>query len=159
MDTLGRHALSCKRSEGRYQWHAAIKGIVQQVMMSAHIPSRLEPTGLMRLDGKRPDGVTLAPWKSGCLLVWDATCLDILAALYRVHPTSMPGKVERKSRKYQDIRVFLQATCLHPSLLLRLWERLAQESLAFPEELGHRIKGETGEPRSTSSCSHQEVQS
>ena len=61
MDTLDRHALSCKRSEGRHQWHAAIKGIVQQVMMSAHIPSRLEPTGLMRLDGKRPDGVTLGP--------------------------------------------------------------------------------------------------
>ena len=103
VDTLGRHALSCKRSEGRYQWHAAIKGIVQQVMMSAHIPSRLEPTGLMRLDGKRPDGVTLAPWKSGRLLVWDATCLDTLAALYRVHATSVPGKVERKSRKYQGL--------------------------------------------------------
>ena len=102
VDTLGRHALSCKRSEGRYQWHAAIKGIVQQVM-SAHIPSRLEPTGLMKLDRKRPDGVTLAPWKSGCLLVWDATCLDTLAALYRVHVTSVPGKVERKNRKYQGL--------------------------------------------------------
>ena len=101
MDTLGRHALSCKRSEGRYQWHAAIKGIVQQVMISTHIPSRLEPTGLTRLDRKRPDGVTLAPWKSGCLLAWDATCLDTLTALYRVHATSVPGKDERKSRKYQ----------------------------------------------------------
>ena len=104
MDTIGRHhALSCKRSKGRYQWHAAIKGIVKQVMTSAHIPFRFEPTGLMRLDGKRSDGVTLAPWKSCCLLVWDATCLDTLAALYRVHTTSVPGKVERKSRKYQGL--------------------------------------------------------
>ena len=93
MDTLGRHAFSCKRSEGRYQWHGVIKGIVKQVMMSAHIPSRQEPTGLMRLDGKRPDGVTLAPWKFSCLLVWDATCFDTLAALYRVHATSVLGKV------------------------------------------------------------------
>ena len=71
--------------------------------MSVHIPSRLEPTGFMRLDGKRPDGVTLAPWKSGCLLVWDATYLDALAALHRVRATSVPGKVERKSRKYQGL--------------------------------------------------------
>ena len=72
-------------------------------MMSAHIPSRLEPIGLMRLDGKRPDDVTLAPWKSGCILAWDATCLDTLTALYRVHATSVPGKVERKSREYQGL--------------------------------------------------------
>ena len=53
--------------------------------------------------GKRPDGVTLAPWKSGYLLVWDATCVDTLAALYRVHATSVPGKVEKKSRIYQGL--------------------------------------------------------
>ena len=61
VDTLGRYALSCKRNEGRYQWHAAIKGIVKQLMMSAHIPSRLEPTGLMRLHGKRPDRCDIGP--------------------------------------------------------------------------------------------------
>ena len=74
-------------AEGRHQRHAAINGIVKQGLMSAHIPSRLDTTGLMRSDGKRPDGVTLAPSKSGCLLVWDATSLDTLAASYRVHST------------------------------------------------------------------------
>ena len=99
------------------------------------VPSRLEPTGLMKLDGKRPDGVTLAPWKSGCLLVWDATCLDTLAALYRVHATSVPGKVERKSRKYQGLP---PGHLFAPITTIETLERLAQESLAFPEELGHR---------------------
>ena len=74
VDALGRHALSCKRSEGRHQRHAAINAIVKNGLMSAHIPSRLEPTGLMRSDGKRPDGATMPPWKSGCILVWDGTC-------------------------------------------------------------------------------------
>ena len=61
VDALGRHALSCKRSEGRHQQHAAINDVVKQGLMSAHIPSRLEPTGLVRSDGKRLDGATLAP--------------------------------------------------------------------------------------------------
>ena len=51
VDALGRHALSCNRSEGRHQWHAAINAIVKNGLVSAHIPSRLEPTGLMRSDG------------------------------------------------------------------------------------------------------------
>lgn len=39
----------------------------------------LEPNGLARDDGKRPDGTTLTPWKLGRPLVWDATCIDTLA--------------------------------------------------------------------------------
>ena len=60
---------------------------------AAHIPSRLEPTGLLRSDGKRPDGVTLAPWSSGCLLVWYATCPDTFAISYRAQATSEAGRV------------------------------------------------------------------
>ena len=36
------------------------------------LPSRLEPSGIYRSDGKRPDGITLVPWERGLLLVWDA---------------------------------------------------------------------------------------
>ncbi len=90
MPTLDRrHALSCKKSVGRHQHHAAINDIIKPGLISAHISSRLEPTGLMRSDGKRPDGATLTPWKSEYLLVWEATCPDTLAASYRTHATSM----------------------------------------------------------------------
>ena len=37
-------------------------------------PSTLEVTFLCRFDGKRMDGLTIAPWKNGCSLAWDATC-------------------------------------------------------------------------------------
>ena len=52
--------------------------------------------------------MTLAPWKSGCLLVWDATCPDTLALSYRAHAIQEPGKVtaaaeERKSEKYRGL--------------------------------------------------------
>ncbi|KAF2883625.1 hypothetical protein ILUMI_22559 [Ignelater luminosus] len=39
----------------------------------------VEPVGLLRKDGNRPEGMTLIPWESGQPLVWDATCSDTLA--------------------------------------------------------------------------------
>ncbi len=83
VDELGRHALSCRQSEGRHQRHTALNDIVKRALSSAKIPSRLEPPGLVRSDGRRPDGVTLATWKSGRLLVWDATCPDTFTPSYR----------------------------------------------------------------------------
>jgi hypothetical protein len=43
-------------------------------LTDADVPSRLEPRGLTRDDGKRPDGVTTMPWKYG-------RCLALLALL------------------------------------------------------------------------------
>ena len=63
---------------------AAINSIIQRSLAAAQIPSTLEPTGLIGSDGQRPDGVTIAPWKSGWPLVWDATCADTYAASYVV---------------------------------------------------------------------------
>ena len=88
VNVLGRHTLSCKQSEGRHLRHAAL---VKRGMAAAHVPSRLEPTGLLRSDGKRPDGVTLAPWRSGRLLVWDATCPDTFATSCRAQATQGVG--------------------------------------------------------------------
>ena len=36
------------------------------------MPSTKEPTGLLRGDGKRPDGLTLVRWQAGKCLTWDA---------------------------------------------------------------------------------------
>jgi len=37
-----------------------------------------EPHGLVRSDGKRPDGLTLVPWKGGKPLAWDVTAVFLL---------------------------------------------------------------------------------
>ena len=52
--------------------------------------------------------VTLAPWSSGCLLVWDATCPDTFAISYRAQATSESGRVaesaeDRKAEKYRGL--------------------------------------------------------
>ena len=82
VDVLGRHALCCQRSGGRHRRHA-LNTIISRALTTAGIPSRLEPTGLLRTDGKRPDGMSLAPWSSGKLLVWDVTCSDTFAPSHR----------------------------------------------------------------------------
>ena len=58
------------------------------------MPSRLEPTGMSRADGKHPDGATVVPWSRGQLLVWDVTCPDTLATSYRCQATCAAGKVQ-----------------------------------------------------------------
>ena len=77
-------------------------------MTSAQIPSRLEPSGLVHSDGKRPDGVTLAPWKYGKFLILDATCPDTLSRSYCAATISSAGAVVagaemRKLAKYDSL--------------------------------------------------------
>ena len=58
---LGIHGLSCKSSEGCHVRHAAfeLNGIIQHSLSAARILSWLEPPGISRLEGKRPDGISL----------------------------------------------------------------------------------------------------
>src|SRR6218665_60870 len=63
------------------------------------IPATKEPTGLSRTDGKRPDGLTLIPWRMGRALIWDATVTDTLAASY-LPSTSVAAAADRKCAKY-----------------------------------------------------------
>jgi len=62
VDTLGTHAFSCKRSSSRIQRHNYINDIIWRSLTPAGVPSMKEPHGLVRDDGKRPDGLTLLPW-------------------------------------------------------------------------------------------------
>ena len=80
MGELGTHGLSCRFSKGRHSRHAALKDVLKGALESAKVPCLLDPTGLYRSDSKRPDGVSLVPWKCGRVLAWDATCSDTLAA-------------------------------------------------------------------------------
>jgi len=45
-------------------------------MKRAQIRVVKEPVGLMRQDGKRPDGTNILPWSRGKLLAWDVTVPD-----------------------------------------------------------------------------------
>ena len=77
LDSL--HGLSCTKSAGRFSRHATLNSLTLQTLGSLELPLTLEPRGLFRTDGKRPDGVTMILWEMGKLLVWDVTVVDALA--------------------------------------------------------------------------------
>ena len=82
----GAHGLSCRSSKGRANRHSEANNILCRALTTAGFPSVLEPVGLSRCDGKRPDGMAKVPWEKGIALIWDFTCVDSLA----------PSRVEAK---------------------------------------------------------------
>ena len=70
------HPLSCRFSAGRFPRHSAINNIIKISLDSIGLHTIIEPVGLGRGEGRRPDGVTSFPFKCGKELAWDATCTD-----------------------------------------------------------------------------------
>ena len=108
MDEFATDGLSYKMSAGRLPGHAAINTIVKISLAKAQIPSALEPVGLCRSAGKRPDGVTITPWQAGRTLVLDVTCPDTYAVSHVVLATREAGAVAtsaevKKSNKYEEL--------------------------------------------------------
>lgn len=106
VDKYGIHGLSCQKSAGRFFRHSSLNDIVRRALNTINVPSVLEPVGLARDDGKRPDGMTLVPWERGRALVWDATCVDTLAPSHLSGTITKAGAAAEaaenaKRRKYE----------------------------------------------------------
>ena len=149
VNCLGTHGLSCKRSEGRHHRHAALNDIVHRALTTAHIPSRLEPAGICRSDGKRPDGVTIVPWKTGKNLVWDATCPDTFAPSYLAIAATEAGNVaaaaeSRKKNKYSN----LDRSYSFVPVAIETTGVFGPDTTSFLNELGQRFRQVTGDDNS-----------
>src|SRR6266536_3966915 len=75
---------------------------------SAGVTTVREPPGLLRSDNKRPDGLTIMPWKRGRCLLWDATCPDTFAPSHLDETSNTPGAAAekadvRKRTKYAEL--------------------------------------------------------
>ena len=102
---LGLHGLSCRMSQGRHSRHAAVNELIRRALALAKVPSHLEPWGTLCVNGKRPDGATVMPWKCGQALIWDAICPDTYTPSHLALATREAGAVanqaeQRKTEKY-----------------------------------------------------------
>ena len=138
-----RHGLSCRFSQGRLSRHNAVNSIIQHTLTAAKIPSRLEPSGLHRADGKRPDGMTMVPWEQGKYLVWDATCVDTFCQSHCQRAATEPGGAaahaeEDKAKMYAP----LDSMNLFKPVALETDGTIGPESRDFLRELGKIVTGE-----------------
>ena len=60
----------------RWSFTTALNDIIKRALSSAGFNAVLEPFGLNRGDGKRPDGMTVFPFSMGKCRVWHSTCVD-----------------------------------------------------------------------------------
>ena len=146
---LGLHGLSCRRSQGRHPRHAAVNDLLKRSLASAKIPSLLEPTGIARSDGRRPDGISVMPWRNGRTLVWDATCPDTFAPSHVALAAREAGLVASQAEKAKTQKYALLGSSHHfVPIAIETSGVFGPEAITFIKELGHRIRAETGEPRS-----------
>ena len=101
---MGTHGLSCRYSKGRHPRHATLNEEIKRALGTAKIPSHLEPSGLYRTDGKRPDGASIMPWRGGKVLVWDVTCPDTLAPLYSSCASREAGIVAEEAERRKKVK-------------------------------------------------------
>ena len=80
VDATVLHSLARLKSTSRHIRHSQINDIIWRAVKKAKITASKEPIGLLRHDGKRPDGATLVPWTRGRPLAWDMTVPDTFAA-------------------------------------------------------------------------------
>ena len=148
VDRFGLHPLSCRLSAGRIPRHYALNDVIKRALNSAGFHSILEPVGLDRGDGKRPDGLTVFPFEAGKSLIWDATCSDTFAPSALLTSASDPGSAarvaeERKVAKYSSLstRYIFQPVAIETSGVL------GPRTLSFLKRIGHKLFLATSEPR------------
>jgi len=150
VDSRGTHGLACQRSAGRHPRHGLLNDLIWRALQRAKVPAAKEPTGLVRSDGKRPDGATMVPWARGRCMAWDVTVSDTLAPSHVQTSATRAGAVAEQSEALK-INKYASIAISHTFIPLAFetlgaWGKQAQQ---FVADLGRRITGVTGDKRET----------
>lgn len=116
---------------------------------AAGFPNNLEPYGVSRRDGKRPDGITSYPWSRGRPLLWDVTVVNTIASGYLNGTSFTSGSAadeaeRRKHSNYIDLKCNYNFT----PLAFETLGAVGPETMSFLKKLGKLMKKNTGETRS-----------
>ena len=130
----GLQGLSCTKNAGRFSRHATLNSLIKQTLGSLGLPSMLEPRGLYRTDGKRPDGVTTISREMGKQLVWDVTVVDAQSPS-RLNQGSLcnPGTTatEDEARKIEKYRELIDNRYMFQPVALEVQGSLSDSSEIF----------------------------
>jgi hypothetical protein len=129
---------------------AFINNLIYRALARDDTPAVKEPKGLVRNDGKRPDGLTLVSWLSGCCAIWGVTVVDTLAVsyvsqLYISAASVAEVAVDRKIAKYSALN---QSHHFFPKDIETLGP-MSEDSQDSIKEIGRRTTLQTSDPRET----------
>jgi len=137
-------------TSGRHSRNNQINDLLCRTFTSSGTLSTREPHSLCTTGGKRPDGITLVPWKRECCLAWDATCPDTYTQSAMCESSVQAGsaalKAElNKSRMYVDI---IAGVDFIPFAIdtSGVW---GVQALELVSEIGRRLNSTTHDPCST----------
>ena len=148
VDARGNHGLACRRSQGRLTRHSLLNDTIQRALSRAGVQATREPVGLLRNDGKRPDGCTVVAWSRGKCLAWDATTPDTLAASHLADSSQTPASAAERAaslkiQKYSEII----KTHLFCAVAVETMGPINKDGTDFLSEIGRRATKISGDPR------------
>ena len=148
VDAFGSHTLSCVRGPGRSQRHHFINDLIARSLSKAGYPSIKEPHGLIRSDGKRPDGLTLIPWREGRCATWDVTVTHTVAASYlAITSSSAAAAAEAAARRKEEKYAEISRTHLFFPIAFETLGPINRVGTEFLSTLGHRLSLISDDPR------------
>lgn len=132
--------------------HGWANEVILRSIRSLNIHAELEPSRLMRGDGKRPDGATVDPRSGGRYLVWDVTCPDTMAPSHLPQSAREAGSAAteaetRKANKYCNFIAF--SDYIFTPLAIETFGTWGQDANSFCQEIGSRLARETSDFRFT----------
>ena len=149
VDEYGHHGLSCLKSAGRVSRHDTLNETIRRALVSANVPARLEPKGMLEADRRRPDGMSLVPWKQGKALTWDVTVVDTVALTHVVDSAERAGSAaenaeRKKTEKYRD----LGSQYLFYPVGFETFGTWGPSATELLEAIGRKMADQSGESRS-----------
>ena len=131
--------------------HQCLNDIIIRAVGKAGVPAIKEPSGLLRSDGKRPDGLTHIPWASGKCLTWDVTVTDTLAASNLSLSSAAAGGAAEHAATKKSAKYGGRADCYtFVPIALETLGPVCSEGADFIDSIGTRIRDASGDPREKS---------
>lgn len=125
--------------------------MIQRALKSAEIPSTREPPGCSSPDGKKPDGLSLAPCTRGKSPLWDYTCGDTFAQSHISRSSHELGWVAKQAENYKlDTYDHLREQFIFVPVSSETTGVFGKIGYKILNEIGIRITETTKEKRATS---------
>jgi hypothetical protein len=143
----GVHGLCCQKGViGRAARHKGLNLLLSKSLNQLEIGTRLEPQNAWL--GKRPDGISILPWKDGKRLAWDVIVTDSFAITYRQKALVGNGSVAEiaEKRKYDAYKGIEENYVFQPIAFESLGE-FGPSTKKFMSVVGKALIRKTGDIR------------